>query len=88
MLANSMFAGRKTIIRVNHEGVTRTGRVNVRRVRTRKAGDLLPGYSPGEIELSELRNQLNQLYEERKRLIQDMKRKGTVTGSLPYEAFP
>jgi len=84
----SMFAGRKTIIRLRHEGVFRTGRVNVRRVRTRRTGVLLPGYSPGEIELSELRNQLHQLYKERKRLIQDMKHKGTFTGSLPYEALP
>ena len=84
----SMFAGRKTIIRLRHEGVFRTGRVNVRRVRTRRVGVLLPGYSPGERELSKLRNQLHQLYEERKRLIQDMKHKGTFTGSLPYEAFP
>ena len=88
LTTSSMFAGRKTIIRLRHEGVFRTGRVNVRRVRTRRAGVLLPGYSPGERELSELRNQLHQLYKERKRLIQDMKQKGTFTGSLPYEAFP
>ena len=83
-MTNSMFAGRKTIIRLRHGGVFRTDRVNVPRVRTRRTRDLLPGYSPGEIVLSELRNQLNQLYTERKRLIQDMKHKGTFTGSLPY----
>ncbi len=88
LITNSTFAGRRRIIELHPERVVRPGRVNVRPFLTRRAGDLLPGYSPGERELSNLRNQLHQLYERRKRLIQDMKQKGTFTGSLPYEAFP
>ncbi len=40
-------------------------------------------YTIREKELSELRNQLNDLYEQRKRLIQQMKDKGMFSGSLP-----
>jgi hypothetical protein len=48
----------------------------------------LPGYSYREKELSELRNQLIDLYDQRKQLIQDMKDRGIFTGSIPFEESP
>ena len=43
------------------------------------------GIIVGEKVHSNLRNQLNVLYDERKRLIQYMERKGQFTGSLSFE---
>lgn len=45
----------------------------------------LPGYSEKQRELSELRNQINQLEKNRERLIQEMKQKNFDTGSLFLE---
>lgn len=45
----------------------------------------LPGYTGKEKELSDLRNQINQLTKERERLIQEMRQKGFGTGSLFLE---
>lgn len=45
----------------------------------------LPGYSNKERELSDLRNQLNQLQRDRERLIEQMKQKNLDTGSLFLE---
>lgn len=45
----------------------------------------LPGYTGKEKELSELRNQINQLTKERERLIEQMKQKNFDTGSLFLE---
>jgi hypothetical protein len=42
----------------------------------------LPSYTPKQKELSELRDQINQLTEERERLIQQMRDKNFSTGSL------
>ncbi len=42
----------------------------------------LPGYSGKEKELSDLRNQINQLQREREKLIEQMKQKNFETGSL------
>ncbi len=86
LIANSTIAGRRSTIELTPEGIVRPGRVTARPFpKTRRAGVLLPGYSPGERELSELTNRLIQLCEERKRLIQSMKQEGIFTGSLPYD---
>ncbi|MGH7774106.1 MAG: hypothetical protein ACREQA_17925 [Candidatus Binatia bacterium] len=45
----------------------------------------LPDYTARERELSDLRNQMNQLQNERERLIQEMKQKNLDTGSLFLE---
>jgi hypothetical protein len=88
LITNSTFAGRRRTIELRHEGVVRPGRVNVRPFRTARAGVLLPGYTSGERELSDLKKRLLQLCKERKRLIQSIKQEGRFTGSLPYIACP
>ncbi len=88
LITNSMFAGRKNLIGLRHEGVIGTGRVNVRRVRAKRVGRLLPGYSKREKELSELRNLQTLLYQERERLMEEVERRDLFAGSPPYEAYP
>jgi hypothetical protein len=44
-----------------------------------------PAYSPRQRELSDLRNRMNQIAEERTRLIEEMKMKNFDTGSLFLE---
>jgi hypothetical protein len=85
LTVGSQFAGRRRTIVLTDEGIVRPGKVIVRPFRKRRRVGLLPGYSPGEREISELKNQLIQLCKERKRLIQSMKQEDRFTGSLPYD---
>ena len=85
LTVGSQFAGRRRTIELTDEGIIRPGKVTVRPFRKRNAGVLLPGYSPGEREISELKNQLIQLCKERKRLTQSMKQESIFTSSLPYD---
>jgi len=97
----SPFGGGRMTIGLRHGGKIIPGRVTRRpfdiarpgrtdfakRVLHPKRGLETPftDYSYGEKVLSDLRNQLNLLHDERKRLIQDMERKGQFTGSLSFE---
>ncbi len=69
-----------------HGDMARPGKVNLPAKvlhHKQKVRVPLPGYSYREKEFSELREQLIVLYDERRKLIQDMKQRGIFTGSLP-----
>ena len=85
LTVNSQFAGRRRTIVLTDEGIIRPGRVTVRPFHKRIEVGLLPGYSRGEREISELKKQLLLLCKARKRLTQSMKQEGIFTSSLPYD---
>jgi len=83
-----VFPGR---VIARHGDMARPGKVNLPAKvlhHKQKVGAPLPEYSYIEKELSELRNQLINLYDQRKQLIQDMKDRGVFTGSMPFEETP
>ncbi len=98
----SPFGGGRMIMGLRHGGkfipgrvithrmdVARPGKVGFPdRVSRRPGHELLPEYTYRQRELSELRNQLINLYDNRKQLIQDMNERGIFTGSIPFEESP
>lgn len=89
MITSSPFAGQNMTIELSPTGVVRPGSVDALPFPVTPTVDApLPKYSGSEAEISVLRGQLEQLYGERKRLIDVFKQEGLFSGSLPYEAFP
>ncbi len=98
----SSFGGGRMIMGLRHGGKFVPGRVITHRADVARPGkvgfpdrvsplpghQLLPEYTYQQRELSNLRNQLINLYDQRKRLIQDMKDRGIFTGSMPFEESP
>jgi len=98
----SPFGGGRMIMGLRHGGKFIPGRVTTYRVDVARPGKvgfpdrvsrrpghvLLPEYTYRQRELSELRNQLINLYDQRKQLVQDMKDRGIFTGSIPFEESP
>ena len=98
----SPFGGGRMIMGLRHGGKFVPGRVITHRLDAARPGKvgfpdrvsprpghkLLPEYTYRQRELSELRNQLIDLYDQRKQLIQDMKDRGIFTGSIPFEESP
>lgn len=88
LLTNSPFGGQYGTMELGPGGVVSPGFVDAQPFGAPSVDVAPPGYSAAERELSDLRRQLELLYEERKRLIEAFKEEKLFSGSVPYEAFP
>lgn len=88
LLTNSPFSGQYGTTRLDPAGVVSPGFVDAQPFTAPTVGAAPPSYSVEEKGLSDLRRQLEMLYQERKKLIESFEQEKFFTGSLPYEALP
>ncbi len=88
LITNSSFSGQWGTVILTPQGVVTPGSVDAQSFNVPRIARRLPSYTAPEAELSNLRRHLEELYDERNRLIEEFKKQEQFSGSLPYEAFP